>query len=118
MGPRLVESLLIWRDLLDWLWRAVLSVLCGYGERPERAIFWIATTFLGLGLVYFLASGFTDASLWECLYFSGASMTALGYGRWVSDPADWVRVLGLLQSFAGVFLISLFVATFVRKMSR
>lgn len=119
MPSLLLESLLIWRDVASWLWQTLLYLLCGHGERPERAVLWIITMFAGLALVYLAGSGLSDATLGECIYFSGVSITALGYGPWVStDPAAWARALGVFQSFAGIFLMALFVATLTRKMTR
>lgn len=107
------------RQLTEWLWLNTLGMLCGYGERPGRAVAWILVTFLGLTLVYFLGSGLSDDTFPQCLYFSAVSMTALGYGPWVSsDPAGWARALGAFQSFAGLFLMALFVGTLTRKITR
>ena len=106
------------RQLSEWLWLNALGMLCGYGERPGRAIGWIIVTFIGLTLVYFLGSGLSDDRFPQCLYFSAASMTALGYGKWVPGADGWVRALGALESFLGIFLMALFVGALTRKMTR
>lgn len=106
------------REVTEWLWLNALGILCGYGERPGRAIAWILVTFVGLTLVYFVGSGLSGNSFWECLYFSAASVTALGYGKWVPSADGWARALGAFESFLGIFLMALFVATLTRKMTR
>ena len=56
--------------------------------------------------------------IWISLYFSGASFTALGYASWAPQLDSWVKYLGVVESFLGVFLIALFLVTFTRKMTR
>ncbi|TET40030.1 MAG: hypothetical protein E3J65_02210 [Dehalococcoidia bacterium] len=106
---------LSWREK-PWpkLWNWVFRLLCGYAERPERVVFWAAVVVLSMAGIY-TASALSFPS---ALYYSAASFTALGYGLWVSAPEGWVKALGTAEAFIGVFLIALFLITFVRKMTR
>lgn len=93
-----------------------LSILCGYGERYIRVIFSALTVFVLLAIIYWLFGGLNFLS---SLYFSGVSFTALGYGGWVNTPPqDWIKGMGVLESFIGVFIMALFLVTFTRKMTR
>jgi uncharacterized protein YjbI with pentapeptide repeats len=93
-----------------------LSILCGYGEKYIRVIFSAVTVFVLLAIIYWLFGGLNFLS---ALYFSGVSFTALGYGGWVNaPPQDWIKGMGVLESFIGVFMMALFLVTFTRKMTR
>jgi len=96
------------------LWNWVFRLLCGYAERPEWVVFWAAVVVFGLAAIY-SASALTFL---DGLYYSAASFTALGYGLWVPATEGWVKGLGAIEAFIGVFLIALFLITFVRKMTR
>jgi hypothetical protein len=54
----------------------------------------------------------------DSLYYSAVSFTALGYGQWAPEPTGWVKGLGAFEAFIGVFMMALFLITFVRKMIR
>jgi len=46
------------------------------------------------------------------------SFAALGYGSWLKDADAVARVVGVTETFWGVFLLALFVTTFVRRFTR
>ena len=97
------------------LWSWVMRLLCGYGERYGNVVVAALVIIFGLAVVY----GFGGLNLAYAIYFSAVSFTALGYGSWVSiTPEGWVRALGAAESFLGVFMMALFLVTFVRKMTR
>ncbi len=102
---------------LLWLW--IYRLLCGYGEKTLRIIGWAAFVIFGSALIYFLiGSTWEWGAFWSSLYFSAVSFTALGYGSWLWTTNDWIKGLGAAESFAGVFMMALFLITFVRKMTR
>jgi len=95
-----------------------LRFLYGYGERPERVIGWVAAVILGFALGHWLF-GTTSGGLWDALYYSAVSFTALGYGSWAPEPQGWAgKFLGVGESLLGVFMMALFLVTFTRKMTR
>lgn len=102
----------------------IISVLCGYGERLKRVIFAAIGIVFGLAVVYFLINTTWNlAAFGKSLYYSVVSFTALGYGSWIDSSwidinNDWIRGIGAAESFLGVFMMSLFLITFVRKMTR
>ncbi len=106
-----------WRSK-NWHHRLALELLrtfFGYGEHWERILFWMALVVFGSAVAYL----FGGLNLPYSLYFSVVSFTALGYGKWVNiTPQGWVQALGAFQSFSGVFLMALFLVTFIRKMTR
>ncbi|MDA0770008.1 MAG: pentapeptide repeat-containing protein, partial [Chloroflexi bacterium] len=110
----------------------LFQVVAGFGEMPSRALLGALACVLGFSLAYFNYSAidvttwkawgtFSDR-LWKALYFSTVSFTNLGYGSWVETdgiaPEGWTHNLGALESIFGLFLITLFLVTFVRKVSR
>ena len=104
-------------------WVEFVSLICGYGERPFRVIGWAASVILALALIYFaIGSVWGWGAFWSSLYFSAVSFTALGYGSWMELPdnlkGDFIRAIGAVESFIGVFSIALFLITFTRKMRR
>lgn len=124
---------------LGWVGLGLYRVLCGYGERPLRALGWLLGLVLLPALAYSLGGVFTDAgpaplvdmealghwvfraltdgSFWRALYFSAVSSFALGYGGWVHVSSAWAKGLGVGQTFLGTLLLALFLVTFIRKMS-
>lgn len=102
----------------EWLGLWALQLLCGYGERPLRVLWWFLGVIIGFALVYFLFGGLQPHNLLYSFYYSLISSTALGYGDWVLEPHGWAKALGALQSGIGIFLMALFVATFTRWATR
>ena len=95
-----------------------LSLICGYGERPLRTVISAVVVVLGLALIYFGIGTLTPNTFLNSLYYSAVSFTALGYGSWAPEPTGWVKGMGAIEAFIGVFMIALFLITFVRKMTR
>ena len=106
----------------DTIWLSSLWLLCGYGERPGRAFLSFITTILMFAGIYFQLTLIGPKEvvihndLGNALYFSVVTFTSLGYGD--------IRPIGIAKAFAGIealmgiFLISLFVFVFCRKMVR
>ncbi len=116
-----------WRNMIVFLWLAIHELVFGYGERPIRVVVTAAFVILGFALVYFLypfselfTAGRSEflARLWHSFYFSLVSFTTLGYGDWIKHPDNWVRYLGGLESFIGLFLTAVFLVTFTRKWTK
>ena len=116
-----------WRALITLLWLAAFELLFGYGERPFRVSFVAAFVVLVFALIFFLyplseiaaadIGGLTNR-LWHSFYFSLVSFTTLGYGGWVGHPDSWIRSLGSIESFIGLFITAMFLVTFTRKWTR
>jgi hypothetical protein len=100
-------------------WLELFNLLCGYGERPLRVVRWAALVILVSTLIYFVVGSVWEwSAFWNSLYFSAVSFVALGYGGWVEVTNNWVKGIGVLESFIGVFTMALFLVTFTRKMTR
>ncbi|MDP2919587.1 MAG: pentapeptide repeat-containing protein [Dehalococcoidia bacterium] len=124
-GEFFFREMTVRRKRMSWkpnpvhrVWSKLISILCGYGERPLRVISSAIVLVLGLAIVYFLSGNLKPDSFLDSLYFSAISFTALGYGGWAPEPTGWVKWLGVAESFSGVFLMALFLVTFTRKMTR
>jgi len=96
------------------LWAWALRLLCGYGEKPERVVASATGVVLVMAGIYSVSA----LTFLNSLYYSAVSFTALGYGFGVSTSEGWVKGLGAFEAFIGVFMMALFLITFVRKMVR
>jgi len=105
------------RRIPDLLALNAFRLLYGYGERPLLVAAWAAAVILGFALGHWLV-GTVAGGLWDALYYSAVSFTALGYG-WAAEPQGWAgKFLGVGESLLGVFMMALFLVTFTRKMTR
>jgi hypothetical protein len=112
------KALKWWPNPFPRVWSKLLSILCGYGERPLRVIASAAAIVFGLALLYFIIGTLTPNTFLNSLYYSAVSFTALGYGSWAPEPVGWVKGFGAFEAFLGVFMMALFLVTFTRKMTR
>lgn len=113
------------REVGNWketLWLSILWVLCGYGERPGRAfasflvtIFLFALIYMNLSLVN-VDGTILHYDFGNALYFSVVTFTSLGYGD--IRPTGIAKMFAGMEALLGIFLISLFVFVFCRKMVR
>lgn len=124
-GEFFFREMTVKRKAMEWwpkpwnrAFSKLLSILCGYGERPERVGISAAVVVLGLALIYFTIGTLTRNTFLDSLYYSAVSFIALGYGQWAPQPAGWVKGLGVFEAFIGVFMMALFLVTFTRKMIR
>jgi len=106
----------------NWRHRIALQLsywVFGHGEGWKRLLFWVAGFILLFALIYF---AFDETRQWQYfgdyIYFSTVSFTALGYGSWLHVTNNWIKGIGALESFIGVFSMALLLVTFVRKWTR
>jgi len=109
-----------------------VDVLSGYGERPDRVVFFSISMIVISAIIYFFgglsgANGniqfqtqlsFSENLLnfFNSLYFSVVTFTTLGYGD--VTPMGLMRFFASLEAFIGSFSMALFVVVFVKKMTR
>jgi len=125
-GEFFFREMIAKRKALQWranpmrkLWSLFVSVTCGYGERPLRAIVWAASVIVGFSIIYFLIGADWQLNAFgNSAAFSAMSFTSLGYGSWLEASDALTKGIGAFESFIGVFSIALFLITFVRKMTR
>ena len=105
---------------MDRLWYSTLWLLCGYGERPIRAV----VAFL-LAIVAY-AGTYTQLTIYgphgpirgdflEALYFSTTTFTTLGYGD--MRPVGIAKLVAGTEALVGLFMVSLFIFVFCRRTS-
>ena len=113
------------REVGGWkekLWLSILWVLCGYGERPGRAFASFLVTIVVFAVIYMNLSLINvDGTILRydfgnALYFSVVTFTSLGYGD--IRPTGIAKMFAGIEALLGIFLISLFVFVFCRKMVR
>jgi len=103
---------------------ALMGILCGYGEKPNRVtVSSIAIIFIYAAMYYYLnAVAIIDSTIknyffWDYVYYSIVTFTTLGYGDLVPKPNIGYRLLAGSEAFIGAFMIGLFVFTLSRKYS-
>ncbi len=106
---------------LERAWLTMLWALCGYGEKPMRSVAAFFVTIFGFAFGYYFCelrgpSGLIRYDYLKSLYFSVVTFTSLGYGD--VTPRGFARFLAGSEALLGVFLISLFVFVFCRRMVR
>ncbi|MGD1118391.1 MAG: pentapeptide repeat-containing protein [Dehalococcoidales bacterium] len=103
------------------LWSWIMRLLCGYGEKPILTVLSAVMLILLCTFVYFGLNSWS--AFGHSLYFSAVSFTAVGYGgwidkNWINVSSNWIKGIGVAESFLGVFMMALFLVTFTRKMTR
>jgi uncharacterized protein YjbI with pentapeptide repeats len=100
------------------MWSSALDLLFGYGERPMRLLRAWLVSVMGFAILVWQIGNVEPGGFWNSLYFSAVSFAALGYGGWVEKADTLARTIGVIETFWGVFLLALFVTTFVRRFTR
>lgn len=102
----------------------VMSILCGYGEKPQRIVLSAFLTIMLFALLYGLlgaveaSSGQAVTLRWsDYIYYSTVTFTTVGYGDFVPKASAVFRFLAAFEAFLGVFLSGLFIFTLARKYS-
>ena len=103
------------------IWLLILWLLCGYGERPARTFASFLVTIFVFALIYSQLTligpdGPIHHDLPNSIYFSVVTFTSLGYGD--IRPVGWAKFFAGTEALLGIFLISLFVFVFCRRMFR
>lgn len=107
--------------LSERLWWWLLWATCGYGERPVRTASLFFVIIFSFALAYLQcdvkAPEGPVQDLGTALYFSTITFTSLGYGD-ILPVSNVARLLTSCEALLGVFMISLFVFVFCRRMER
>lgn len=101
----------------------------GYGERPFQVLAVLAGVVGVTTVLYWPFGTFVlnpDMSPptighppWShALYFSLASVSALGYGSWMPEPLGWARWLGAVEPFFGIISAVALSITLTQRIAR
>ena len=109
---------------LNYFPSLLMSVLCGYGEKPYRIIMSAAIAIFGFAFGYMLTDGadYTmggnyTMNLVDYVYFSTITFTTVGFGDFLPRAFPLFRAMAATEAFLGVFLSGLFIFTLARKYS-
>lgn len=100
------------------------QIICGYGERPTRVLFWILIGLISFSIPYYFGP-FEEipsskvnvvTKIGLALYHSICSFTTLGSQN--LTPLGINAALTAIESFFGVVMITLLTATIIRKLIR
>lgn len=102
----------------------LMSILCGYGEKPFRIVVSALSAILLFALAYLTLNAVQSSSSsdyvmrWgDYLYYSTVTFTTVGYGDFIPKPVTLFRLLSATEAFSGVYLSGLFIFTLARKYS-
>jgi hypothetical protein len=100
-----------------------------FATSPIRVFISTCVVFAFFSLLYFVISLFGGASLtcttpdmaalqqlYESFYFSAVTFLTIGYGECL--PQGFFKILAPVEAYFGIFMISYFVVSFVRKVLR
>ncbi len=103
---------------------ALMGILCGYGEKPNRVVLSALGIILLYGTIYYLLKTITPSyadqailTIGDHIYYSIITFTTVGYGDLIPKENVWYRLLAGSEAFIGAFMIGLFVFTLSRKYS-
>jgi len=101
---------------VEWL---LADLTCKYGTEWKRPIaLWVFVVLFLFPILYWTGKGIEGAnSLWECIYFSIATATTLGYGDYHPAPGIYQGLAGA-EAIFGTFMWAAFIAIFARKYMR
>ncbi|MDZ7375076.1 MAG: ion channel, partial [candidate division KSB1 bacterium] len=120
----------IWEQIKRFFNFLILDLGSGYGTRPMNIAITTLIIILLFGGIYYLGSDQIMVAgnplslsspierLVFCLYFSAVSFVTLGAENLSPNYYSWLKYVVTFQAFLGFFLMTLFVATFTRKVIR
>jgi len=108
---------------------AMLSILYGYGTKPERPLLWFVLTIILFGFIFYrmggIRKGDKGASIWDSIFFSATNIAsgAKALGNFISTPSDFLAVgrfqyLVIIEKFLGMLLFALFLTSLARTVIR
>lgn len=109
------------KSVILWVSLSFSSLLWGHGERPLRTVGFGCFLVLFSALLYtqghFMANQVTHKpNFLESIYFSVVTITHIGYGDIM--PLGFDRGVAVLEEFAGIFILPLFLTALCRKYLR
>ncbi|MBL7069064.1 MAG: pentapeptide repeat-containing protein [Candidatus Omnitrophica bacterium] len=103
---------------------AIMGLLCGYGERPQRIILSSSFIIIAYAAIFFLLKSITASAsnafsfnFGDYIYYSVVTFTTLGYGDIIPKTSTIFRLIAVSEAFLGAFLMGLFIFTLARKYS-
>ena len=109
------------RRFFSWFVLTLSSLIWGHGERPSKSfatgvvVIFLSTFFYILGSLY-KGGRIFEPNFFEAFYFSVVTFTTVGYGDIV--PVGWSKLVAIIESFSGLFIMPLFIIALSRKYLR
>jgi uncharacterized protein YjbI with pentapeptide repeats len=102
----------------------VMGLLCGWGERPLRAVVSAISIITLYAVIFFVFKSITPAfspdytpSFPDYIYYSTITFTTVGYGDFLPKANIAYKLLAGSEAFVGIFMMGLFVFTLGRRYS-
>ena len=107
------------KETIDWLWMQIFYFTCGFGERPLRVVglSFLVICIFTMSYYLILPSVILLERITAALYLSLDCFVALGVFHETILPLQW-RWLSYAEAGLGLFMMSLFLVVFSRKMAR
>jgi hypothetical protein len=111
------------RCVVEWLWLSLFWITCGFGERVINVIATSMFTWTSFAVAFLVSFSLNPENarqgLVDALYMSLEALSSLGLERQnlIFEPSYVVNWLMQIEAMVGIFLASLFLVIFVRKMT-
>lgn len=128
------KRLLFERRILAYINSRINNIICGYGERPERVVFWMIFTIIITGILFML-TGFKFQGeiinysienivkelkwidLLKSIYFSMIQFFSIDVDS-ITTINRLSELVIIAQNIISLMLITIFTSTFIRKLIR
>ncbi|WP_459195663.1 potassium channel family protein [Wukongibacter baidiensis] len=110
---------------LYWFEILVFDWIGGYSTKPRNVFISMLLTIISFAIAYLyvplMQINFTNSKISndivKAVYYSGITFLTIGYGD-ISPHNELTAIASVIEGFLGIFLMSYFTASFVRKLLR
>lgn len=116
---------ILWNGLWFLPKKILLDWIGGYGTKPKSVLITMVLTVLAFAIAYMylpimdinFSSSKIENDVMKSIYYSGITFLTIGYGD-ISPQNEITALTSVIEGFLGIFLMSYFTVSFVRKLLR